>query len=71
MFTDEVKVRRGQCVRVRKRDLPVPLIVEDDNGNYEVQSIEPAGKQKLAARIGAARQECWSFVRRIMSIGRK
>lgn len=41
-------------LRVKKSELPLPLIVEDDDGKVVVQSLEPAGKEKLGARVGHA-----------------
>lgn len=38
-------------IRVRKRDLPKLLIVEDDNGDLEVQELAPGGKKKLGAYV--------------------
>lgn len=41
-----------RLIVVRKSQLPQPLIIEDDNGNYEIQELRPAGKRRLGACVG-------------------
>ena len=55
-----------QVVIVRKQDLPIPLIVEGEHGQKVVLSIEPAGKEKLGARIGEATQQMFERVNAIL-----
>lgn len=56
-------------LRVKKRDLPIPLVVEDDNGEMVVLSLEPAGKEKLGARIGSAASWVVQKVRSLLRRG--
>jgi hypothetical protein len=49
---------QSDYLRVRKEDLPLPLIIED-KGQVAILSLEPAGKKKLGARLGSPRQS-WS-----------
>ena len=54
-------------LRVRKEELPIPLIVED-NGQVMILSLEPAGKKKLGARIGSASKEAVDKVKRFLKL---
>ena len=37
--------------RVRKDDLPLPVVIEGDGGACEVMELRPAGKRKLGASL--------------------
>lgn len=34
---------------LRKKDLPLPVVIEGDNGEVRVMEIAPAGRSKLGA----------------------
>ena len=51
-------------LKVRKSDLPLPVVIEDENGSFEVLSLEPAGKKRLGARLGLASDDTAKKVRR-------
>jgi len=38
-------------IRIRKSDLPVPLVIEGEHGEVRVLEIAPAGEGKLGAFI--------------------
>ena len=47
-----MKINRDGIIFVKKRELPMPLVVEDDSGNFEIQELAPAGEKRLGARVG-------------------
>jgi len=55
-----------RIIEVRKSELPIPVVVYDDWGNYEIQSLEPAGRKRLGARISHAADAVKSKVRRLL-----
>ena len=55
-------------LHVRKKELPMPLVVEGEGGKVVVQSLEPAGYKKLGARLGRADDATVEAVKR--SVGR-
>jgi hypothetical protein len=53
-----VDSRTGKIIEVRKHELPLPLVVYDERGNYEIQELAPAGKKKAGrARVSPDRSD--------------
>jgi hypothetical protein len=61
--------REPTMLRLRKRDLPVALVIEDDDGNRVIQSLEPAGKWKLGACVRHAHEHVKEWIER--KLGRR
>jgi hypothetical protein len=59
-----------QYVKVRKGELPLPVVVEDDHGEVVVLSLEPAGEKKLGARLGRVTEGVRETVLRLLGIRR-
>jgi len=53
-------------IRVLKSQLPIPVAIEDDDGNFVVLKLAPAGKKKLGALLQDAGHHLKEHVRRIM-----
>ncbi len=56
-----------RIVRVRKCDLPIPLVVDGERGQLAVLILEPAGAKKMGARLGAASRTIVDSVKRFLS----
>jgi len=61
-----VELLPGDVVRVRHDDLPIAVAVTDARGNFEVRSLEPAGRKKLGLRVGSASSFVCDVVRRVL-----
>ncbi|MEM7682848.1 MAG: hypothetical protein AAF288_12900 [Planctomycetota bacterium] len=61
-----VEVTRDEAIHVRKHALPLAVVIEDEDGNYQVQALHAAGKKKLGARIGEAPALLVGQVRRLL-----
>ena len=54
-----------EYVFVRKRDLPMPIVVIGDDGEIGVRMLEPSGSQKVSVRVGQASRD---VIRRVMRL---
>ncbi|HAI13597.1 MAG TPA: hypothetical protein DCM28_17960 [Phycisphaerales bacterium] len=64
-----MKVDENGIIFVNKRELPAPLVVEDDSGNFEIQELAPAGEKRLGARVGHIHEQIKKSVLRIIRRG--
>lgn len=62
-------IHKSDIIRVKKSDLPRPLIVEDEVGNIKYFNLNPAGEGKLGAYLSQMNTYAKETVKRL--IGRR
>jgi hypothetical protein len=61
-----MRISKDQIIFVKKHELPMPLVVEDEHGNFEIQELAPAGAKRLGARVGQIHEQFKKMVIKVM-----